>query len=63
MKIEIVKVSNGLGEVTYRTYEVTSTGTRANIGMAHTAEGAETLAKNYKLRSQIKEETYKVYEI
>lgn len=64
MKIEIIKVSNGLGDTTYRAVELDKFGKRSGtIGMAHTLEGAETLAYNYKLRSEIKEETLKVYEI
>ena len=64
MKIEIVKTTNGLNEHLFRAYAIDKDGVRiSTVGIANTELGAEEQVRLYKLKSQITEESVKVYEI
>jgi hypothetical protein len=64
MKVEIVKVTNGLGEELYRAHSLDKNNTRiGTIGIANTLAGVEDHVRIYKLKSEITEHSVKTYEI
>lgn len=63
MQVEIVKMTNGLGEVTFQAYSLDKDGSRlGTICKTQSLKDAEDIVQRIKLSGEVVEESVKIYE-